>query len=139
MKIAVTYDNGQVYQHFGHCQQFQIFELDGKEIKGSEIIDANGAGHGALVGFLMENDIKILICGGIGPGAKNGLAACGIEVFPGVVGDTEAAVMAWTHGILDFDPDTECDCHGHGHNHGDGECHCHDHEEEHECHCHDHE
>ena len=66
MKIAVTYENGQVFQHFGHSGQFKVYEVeDGKVIK-SEVVGTNGQGHGALAGFLLQGNVDVLICGGIG-------------------------------------------------------------------------
>ena len=68
MKIAVTYENGQIFQHFGHTEQFKIYEIDGDRIVASEVVDTNGSGHGALAGFLMQHGVNTLICGGIGGG-----------------------------------------------------------------------
>mgnify|MGYP000188622210 CR=1 FL=1 len=77
MKIAVTYENGQVFQHFGHTESFKIYQTGGKDIESEEVVGTGGSGHGALAGFLKERDVNVLICGGIGGGAKNALA-CGI-------------------------------------------------------------
>ena len=73
MKIAVTYANGQIFQHFGHTEQFKIYEIDGDRIVASEVVDTNGSGHGALAGFLMQHGVNTLICGGIGGGAQPAL------------------------------------------------------------------
>ena len=75
MKIAVTYENGQIFQHFGHTEQFKVYEVDGGKILSSEVIDTNGQGHGALAGLLTVIGADILICGGIGGGAQMALAA----------------------------------------------------------------
>ena len=74
MRIAVTYENGNIFQHFGHTEQFKIYEVEGSEIKNSEVVDTNGSGHGALADFLKERKVDKLICGGIGGGAKAALA-----------------------------------------------------------------
>ena len=66
MRIAVTYENGQIFQHFGHTEQFKLYEVEDGKITGSEVVDTNGSGHGALAGFLMQHGINTLICGGIG-------------------------------------------------------------------------
>lgn len=134
MKVAVTYENGMVFQHFGHTKQFKIYDIqDGKIIK-SEIVDTNGSGHGALGGFLSELGVDILICGGIGGGARNALAECGIELYPGAQGQADSQIEAFLAGTLNYDPDTVCSdhhhapgegCHGHEGNscgHG-GSCH----------------
>ena len=70
MKIAVTYENGQVFQHFGHTSQFKLYEVENGQIKGSEVVDTGDSGHGALAGFLQEKGVSTLICGGIGGGAE---------------------------------------------------------------------
>ena len=61
MKIAVTYENGQIFQHFGHTAQFKLYEIENEKILGSSIIDTNGSGHGALAGFLVSNNVSVLI------------------------------------------------------------------------------
>lgn len=74
MKVAVTYENGEVFQHFGHSEAFKLYEVEGGEVKSSEVVPTNGSGHGALAGFLRERGVEVLICGGIGAGAQNALA-----------------------------------------------------------------
>ena len=100
MKIAVTYDNGEIFGHFGHTEQFKVYDTDDNFILGSEVIDTNGAGHEALATFLQEKGIKVLICGGIGQGAVNALDEAGIEVVSGIEGSTDKAVEAYLLGEL---------------------------------------
>ena len=83
MKIAVTYENGQVFQHFGHTEQFKLYEVEDGRVVSSQVVDTNGSGHGALAGFLREYGVDALICGGIGGGARNALAQAGIQLYPG--------------------------------------------------------
>ena len=64
MKIAVTYENGQVFQHFGHTAQFKIYEVQDGQVASSQVVDTNGSGHGALAGFLNAQGVDTLICGG---------------------------------------------------------------------------
>ena len=78
MKIAVTFENGNVFQHFGHTEKFKIYDISNGKIVNESIVDTNGSGHGALAGFLKENSVDTLICGGIGNGAKQALAEAGI-------------------------------------------------------------
>ncbi len=120
MRIAVTYENGMVGQHFGHTEQFKIFDVEDGKIQNEQIIDTNGNGHGALAGFLRAAEVETLICGGIGMGARVALQEVGIELLPGVVGDADEAVRAFLAGELNYNPDTQC--------------HHHDHEEGHSCH-----
>ena len=122
MKIAVTYENGQIFQHFGHCPQFKIYEIQDGNIVREEIVDASGSGHGALAGLLRQWDVDALICGGIGGGAKMALAEAGIHLYPGVSGPADENVRALLSGNLRFDPDTACSHHGHHHGQG-GSCH----------------
>ena len=139
MRIAVTYEDGNVYQHFGHTSQMKIYDVeDGKVVK-EEVVDTAGNGHGALAGFLAGLKVDMLICGGIGGGARMALDEAGIKLYPGVNGAADAAVEAFLNGNLDYDPDTRCAHHEHehgkggcGHHHGEGghhggEGHCHGH------------
>jgi len=136
MKIAVTYDNGQIYQHFGHCAQFKLYEVEGGKVVATKILDAAGSGHSLLAGFLMMNGVDDLICGGIGGGAQNALRGFGIRIHGGVQGDADAAVEALLGGTLEASDAPNCSHHDshHGADHVCGEHGCHG--EEHECHCH---
>ena len=122
MKIAVTYANGQIFQHFGHTEQFKIYEIDGDQIVASEVVDTNGSGHGALAGFLMQHGVNTLIGGGIGGGAQQALAQAGIRLFGGVSGDADAAVHALLAGSLGYNPNVRCDHHDHEHGEGGHTC-----------------
>ena len=95
MKIAVTYENGQIFQHFGHTEQFKIYEIEDNTIISSQVIDTNGQGHGALAGLLKTLGADVLICGGIGGGAQMALADAGIKLYGGVSGSCDAAVEAY--------------------------------------------
>ena len=132
MIIAVTYENGQIFQHFGHTEQFKVYEIDNNTVVKSFVVDTNGQGHGALAGFLSLNNIEVLICGGIGGGAQMALAEAGIKLYGGVSGDADAAVEAYLAGNLDFNPNVQCNHHEHDHgeghncgNHGCGSHSCH--------------
>ncbi|WP_434310790.1 NifB/NifX family molybdenum-iron cluster-binding protein [Hominifimenecus sp. rT4P-3] len=118
MKIAVTYEEGQVFQHFGHTEAFKVYEVEAGKVVSSEVIGTEGNGHGALAGFLAEKGVSVLICGGLGGGARMALAEAGIELYPGVSGSADAAVEALLQGDLNFDPNTTC--HHHDHEHGEG-------------------
>ena len=115
MKIAVTYENGQIFQHFGHTEQFKIYTVEDGKIVSSEVADTNGSGHGALAGFLSEQNVTILICGGIGGGAQMALASAGIQLFGGVSGSCDDAVNALLTNNLNFNPEVRCDHHDHEH------------------------
>ena len=118
MKIAVTYDNGNVFQHFGKTENFKVFEVEDNKVVSSEIIGSNGSGHGALAGLLADKSIDVLICGGIGGGAQQALANAGIELCAGASGDVDAAVEAYLAGEL-VNSGVNCD-HHHGDDHDCG-------------------
>ena len=116
MRIAVTYENGEIFQHFGHTEQFKLYDVSDGKIVGEQIVPTNGSGHGAL-------------------------AEAGIALYGGVTGSADAAAKALAEGVLRFDPDAKCDHHGHGHEHGEdhacghqggvcGHGHCADHHRE---------
>ena len=132
MKIAVTYENGNVFQHFGHTEAFKIYEVQNEKITESEVVETAGSGHGALAGFLSERHVDVLICGGIGGGAKIALAQTGIKLFGGVSGSTDDAVKAYISGKLSFDPDAVCNHHDEHHGHGEGHS-CGSHGHSHSC------
>lgn len=131
MRIAVTYEDGNVYQHFGHTEAFKVYDVvDGKVIS-SEVVGTNGYGHGALAGYLASGGVDVLICGGIGGGAQMALQEYGIELYGGITGSADEAVQALIEGKLEYDPNPECNhgdhvsqaC-GHGHETGRGHGGC---------------
>ena len=128
MRIAVTYENGEIFQHFGHTEQFKLYDVQDGKIVGEQIVDTKGSGHGALAGFLQAAQADALICGGIGMGAQMALAEAGVKLYAGVQGSADEAAKALAEGHLDYDPNARCD----HHEHHDGDC-GHDHCAEHQC------
>ena len=135
MKIAVTYDNGNVFQHFGKTEFFKVYEVEDNKVVSSEVIGSNGTGHGALAGLLADRNVDVLICGGIGGGAQAALAEAGVELCAGAEGDTDQVVEAYLKGEL-VSTGANCD-HHHGEEHSCGDHEdghsCGDHGEEHSC------
>ena len=123
MRIAVTYEGGNVFQHFGHTETFKVYEVEDGEIVNSTVVGSNGAGHGALAALLNEVGIDVLICGGIGGGAQAALAEQGIELCAGASGDADAAVEAYLRGELE-NTGANCDHHHHGEDHSCAEHGC---------------
>ncbi len=122
MKIAVTYENGQIFQHFGHTSEVKVYDiLDGKVVS-SQVVSTGGQGHGALAGVLKVLNADVLICGGIGGGAQMALRNAGIQLFGGVSGDADAAVEALLAGELAYNPNVKCNHHGEHHHHEGGAC-----------------
>ncbi len=130
MRIAVTYENGNVFQHFGHTETFKVYEVEDGKVVSSELIGSNGSGHGALASLLNDQGIDVLICGGIGGGAQSALAERGIELCAGASGDTDEAVEAYLRGEL-VNTGANCDHHHHGEGHSCGDHGCGDHD--HDC------
>lgn len=125
MRIAVTYANGEIFQHFGRTEQFKVYDVADGKVTHSEVVGTNGQGHGALAGVLQQLHADVLVCGGIGGGAQASLAAAGIRLYGGASGSADAAVEALLAGQLAYDPDVHCD--HHGEHHHDGEHHCGEH------------
>lgn len=122
MKIAVTYENGNVFQHFGKSEQFKFYDVEDGNIVSAEVVSTNGQGHGALAGFLQAHQADVVIAGGIGGGAQQALAAAGIKLYGGVTGSADDAVKALLQGSLAFNPNVACSHHDHEHGHGEHHC-----------------
>ena len=127
MKIAVTYDNGEVFQHFGRTESFKIYEVEDNKVVSSEVISSNGTGHGALAGLLAEQGVNVLICGGIGGGAQTALTEAGIDLCAGAQGNVDEVVETYLKGELESSG-VNCDHHHHEEGHS-----CGSHEEGHSC------
>ena len=127
MRVAVTYDNGNVFGHFGRTEQFKVYDIEDGNIVSSKILDTNGEGCGALAGILNIADVDALICGGIGGGAQMALEEAGIKLYAGASGNTDAAVEALIAGTLNASGEANCNHHDHehgeGHSCGHGRCH----------------
>ena len=131
MRIAVTYDNGEIFRHFGHTESFKLYDVQDGTIVEEKVVDTNGTGHGALAVLLAESNVDVLICGGIGGGAQVALAEAGIKLYGGVSGNADKAVEAFLKQELNYNPDVKCNHHGEEHEHhgncGSGGCgsnHC---------------
>ena len=118
MRIAVTYEDGLIFQHFGRTEQFKVYDIAEGTVTASEVVGTNGSGHGALAGVLQALQVDALICGGIGGGAQMALAAAGIKLYGGVSGEADRAVEALITGELEFNPNVQCDHHDHHHDDG---------------------
>ena len=117
MRIAVTYEDGMIFQHFGHTESFKLYDVEDGKIKDSMVVGTDGQGHGALATLLNGLDVDVLICGGIGGGAQMALAQAGIQLFGGVSGNADAAVEALVRGELEYNPNVMCSHHHHGEGH----------------------
>ena len=115
MRIAITYENGNIFQHFGRTENFKLYDVEDDEIKKEQVIDAKGLSHGALAGLLKSLEVDALICGGIGEGARAALREAGIKLYPGVTGLANEAVQDLIDDKLEYDTSISCGHHGHGH------------------------
>lgn len=122
MKIAVSYAEGEVFQHFGKTEMFKLYQVNGGEIISSEVIGNDGIGHEALAAYLADKGVDVVICGGMGGGAQAALLEAGIAAISGATGSADQAVAAFLRGELESQG-KNCDHHDH------------EHEEEHECNC----
>lgn len=122
MRIAVTYEDGMIFQHFGHTEQFKLYDVENGQIVHTQVLDTNGQGHGALAGFLTQAEVEVLICGGIGGGAQAALAEAGIQLYGGVSGLADEAVKDYLAGSLGYNPDVHCSHHEQGHSCGQHSC-----------------
>lgn len=118
MRIATTYENGEIFGHFGHTEQFKLYDVENGKVVKEQIVPTNGSGHGALAGFLQAAKVDVLICGGIGMGAQTALSEVGIKLYAGVQGSSDSAVQAFLSDDLHYDPNARCD----HHEHHDGDC-----------------
>ena len=118
MRVGVTYENGQIFQHFGHTEQFKLYDVENGAIKNTQVVGTNGQGHGALSSFLKNAGVDVLICGGIGDGAKSALAEAGIRLYGGVNGAADAAVEKLVAGNLEYNSNIHCEHHDHEHSGG---------------------
>ncbi|MCI8650697.1 MAG: dinitrogenase iron-molybdenum cofactor biosynthesis protein [Anaerotruncus sp.] len=123
MKLAVTYEDGVIFQHFGHTPFFKLYETQAGKVISSTVVTTEGSGHGALAGLLREHGAQVLICGGIGQGAKDALVQAGILLVAGAAGDADAAVDGFLKGDLQNDPSAGCSHHHEGeHTCGEHSC-----------------
>lgn len=124
MKLAVTYENGAIFQHFGHTETVKIYTIENGAVGASEVIGTEGHGHGALAAFLKEKGVEALICGGLGGGAVAALQEAGIAIYAGNQGSADEAAAKFAAGQLSANAEANCHHHDHGAEHscGNGSC-----------------
>ncbi|MGF7184065.1 putative Fe-Mo cluster-binding NifX family protein [Desulfitispora alkaliphila] len=110
MKIVVATENTQITDHFGHCQGFNIFNVQNNEVVDSEFIENPGHRPGFLPKFLSDLGAKIIISGGMGGAAIDIFNKKGIQVIVGVKGEAQDAVESYLKGEL---VSTGSACHEH--------------------------
>ena len=114
MIIAVAYDNGQIWQHFGRTEQFKFYEISDGSVTNSNVTATGGASHHALADFLAEYKVSAVICGGVGAPMVERLNSFGIKVYPGIEGEADQAVADFLSGTLEVNEDAvHSGCHHH--------------------------
>ena len=114
MRIAVTYENGQIFQHFGHTELFRIYDVEDGKVVHRMTIRPKNAGHEAMAAVLRKAGADLLICGGIGAGAQQALEEMGIRLCAGVSGSSDGAVDAFLRGTLRYTSQSNCTAHDEG-------------------------
>ena len=114
MKLAVTYEDGRVFQHFGKTKEFKIYDIVDGKVGFSMVISAGGNGHASLAGFLRMLGISVVLCGGIGPGAVQALQSLDITPIAGVTGDADQAAEDFVAGKLAENTEALCSHHHSG-------------------------
>ena len=112
MKIVVAAMGYEVARHFGHCENFIFFDVEGNEIVKEEVVANPGHRPGFLPNFLADHGAKVIISGGMGGGAVDIFNERDVEVVVGAQGDAKAAVLAYLDGTL---ISTGAVCHNHEH------------------------
>lgn len=119
-KVAVTYEDGEVYQHFGHTKTFKIYHIQENAVVSSSVVSSGSYGHGSLATFLAQMGVSVLICGGIGGGAVNALSNENIQIYAGAEGNADQCVADFLAGKVEPNAHANCSHHEHDHNHGCG-------------------
>lgn len=109
MRIAVPYQDGEIFQKFGPAEAFKLYDVENGAVTAAQIISTAGVGHAGLAAMLKEKGTDELIGGGIGPGAQEALTELGIRFYAGVSGPADAAVQALLQGTLQYDLDAKPD------------------------------
>jgi predicted Fe-Mo cluster-binding NifX family protein len=111
MTVAIPVVQGQLSQHFGHCEHFALFDVDmeNKEIRGSKIVESPPHEPGRLPMWLHERGAEVIIAGGMGTRAQQLFAQNGIRVVIGASPEPpEDVVKSYLDGSLQVG-DNVCD------------------------------
>lgn len=108
MTIAIPYENGAVFPHFGHTEQFMLYQIDHGVIVSRTPLETGEVHCGALAALLADNSVDALLCGQLGSGAKAAVERAGLMLFSGVSGQADDAAQAFADGTLEFSPDALC-------------------------------
>lgn len=118
MVIAVTYQDGMIFGHFGKSQEFKIYEIENGAVANSKVVDvSNIKGRDARTEYLKSLGSEVLICGGICEKAQAAVSACGIKIYAANSGSADEAVNKYLTGALTQVTGKVCDHHSEDNNH----------------------
>ena len=100
MKLAIALDGDTVSAHFGHCEKYAIFHVDGVNVTQYEDLKSPGHEPGKLPVFLAEQQVNLVIAGGMGPKAVELFSQRGIDVLLGVTGTADLVAKQYAAGLL---------------------------------------
>lgn len=114
MRIAVSYEDGNVFSPFGSTKSLKLYELEGKQIIREVVVPTWGEGSEAQIDCLKQYAANVLVCGAVEGAVRAKLLDAGIMTFGGVIGKADTAVQAFLNGTLQAAPDGKCDAHSCG-------------------------
>jgi len=103
MRYAIPVTGGMVSPHFGHCEQFALFDIEEqeKEITKKELVSPPEHQPGVLPVWLAEKGVSVVIAGGMGPRAQELFQQNSIKVVIGALeGDPDEVVLSYINGDL---------------------------------------
>lgn len=109
MLVAVACDGNEVFQHFGQCSSFALFEIADGAVKSKKLGGTENSGHELLVPFLKAKKVELLICGGIGGGAEKAVSDSDIRIISGVMGDVDTVIRDFIAGKLVGNKNNTCE------------------------------
>ena len=118
MRIAVAAEGKNVTEHFGHCVNFMLYDVENNKITKEESVDNPGHKPGFLPNFLADKGVKVIISGGMGQDAVDIFNERDVEVVTGASGDARTAAERYLKGEL---KSTGSVCHEHQHHDECGE------------------
>ena len=133
IRIAVSYKDGEIFEHFGHSEFFAIYEFDEHDLERStkRLVDTSAMhGHKDMADLMKREKIDAVICGQMGDEARSLLLSYGIIPVPGYCGDADTAAELLVTGQLPASDGGGCSggcggCSGcHGGDEGETSCGC---------------
>ena len=103
MKIAIPVTEGKLCLHFGHCEQFLLFDVEksSKTITSTTSVTPPPHEPGVLPGWIAEKGVKLVIAGGMGARAVSLFKEQGVDVITGApAGDPKTVVQTYLDGQL---------------------------------------